>query len=128
MADPSIIRQKIRQTLDKRFYLERKILGITSPLAGASLVRYRIRCGKKGCSCQRGPGHGPYTYLSAKVNGKTRLKLIPKEIAWRVERIVAQYREYQKNLRLIRCYNREVEDLFKRLRNILVASSPYKFK
>lgn len=77
MADPSIIRQKIHQTLDKRFYLERKILRITSPLAEASLVRYRIRCGKKGCSCQKGLGHGPYSYLSAKVKGKTRLKLIP---------------------------------------------------
>ena len=35
----------------------------TAPEAVGYLVAERIRCGKPGCRCGRGPGHGPYVYL-----------------------------------------------------------------
>ena len=33
------------------------------PLKGA-VFSERIKCGKPGCKCMRGSGHGPYWYLS----------------------------------------------------------------
>ncbi len=36
---------------------------LTEVLRGTLLERY-VRCGKAGCHCQEGPGHGPILYLS----------------------------------------------------------------
>lgn len=127
MADPSLLRQSIRRIVKGRCALENDLMGAVAPMVGASLVQYRIKCGKAVCNCRKGKGHGPYSYLSAKVKGRTRLKLIPKEMAERAARAVGRYRDYQMKLRLIRRLNKDIVFLFKRLRNLLLAGSPYRF-
>ncbi len=39
-----------------------------------------IKCGKKGCRCQKGKPHGPYWYLYIKDRGKTKSKYIGKSL------------------------------------------------
>ena len=36
----------------------------------------RVRCGKSGCWCSEGPGHGPYTYRYWKENGRLRKQYV----------------------------------------------------
>lgn len=127
MSNPSLLRQRIRQMIQRRFHLEKKLLWIKAPLVGASLVQYQIKCGKGNCSCKKGKGHGPYDYLSARVKGKTRLKLIPKEMFGPIQASVQRYRDYQDHLRLIRRLNKDMEVLLKRLRNLLLKNSRYRF-
>jgi hypothetical protein len=40
-----------------------------------------IRCGKKGCKCVEGLGHGPYWYAFWSENGRTRCLYIGKKLA-----------------------------------------------
>lgn len=40
-----------------------------------------IRCGKDGCRCAKGAGHGPYWYAFWSENGRTRCLYIGKKLA-----------------------------------------------
>lgn len=40
-----------------------------------------IRCGKKGCKCAAGPGHGPYWYAFWSEEGRTRCIYIGKKLS-----------------------------------------------
>jgi hypothetical protein len=48
-----------------------------SVMLSGALVSQTRRCGKAGCRCADGDGHGPYTYLSVRVGGSTRLRYVP---------------------------------------------------
>lgn len=52
-------------------------LGDPSVMLSGSLVSQTRRCGRSGCRCADGDGHGPYTYLSARAGGSTRLRYVP---------------------------------------------------
>jgi len=41
----------------------------------------RIRCGKQGCKCEEGAGHGPYTYKYWREEGKLRKEYVGRSAA-----------------------------------------------
>src|ERR1700758_655611 len=47
----------------RRQALLRKLPPLDAVLRGSLIERYK-RCGKPGCKCAEGPGHGPKDYLS----------------------------------------------------------------
>jgi hypothetical protein len=64
-------------------------------LRGSIVERYK-KCGKPGCHCNTGKGHGPAYYLSVTLSaGKTRSFYIPV----RLRRLVAKYLENHKKNR-----------------------------
>lgn len=42
-----------------------------------TLHRQWVRCGRQGCWCRTGPGHGPYWYHFQRVDGKLRKRYVP---------------------------------------------------
>lgn len=52
----------------KREALLRRLPSLKSVLRGSLIERYK-RCGKPGCRCADGPGHGPKYYLSVSIPG-----------------------------------------------------------
>lgn len=113
-------RKKIHSLLQDRFALERKMLGAKPPFIAASLVLYRNVCGKPNCACKAGHTHGPYTYLSFKEKGRTRLKMVPRLQLENTAAAVERYREFQQALKRVRRLNRQAEALFKSLRASLI--------
>jgi hypothetical protein len=64
-------------------------------LRGSLIERY-IRCGKPGCHCAEGKGHGPKYYLSVSFPGqRPQMDYVPQELE-------PQAREYVKNLQQAR--------------------------
>ncbi len=64
-------------------------------LRGSLVERYR-KCGKPGCHCAKGKGHGPAYYLSVTLGaGKTRSYYVPVKR----RRLVAKYLHNYKKLR-----------------------------
>jgi hypothetical protein len=57
-----------------------EVLEVESARGGGSHVLQNVRCGKKTCRCAKPGGelHGPYWYLYAKKDGRTRSKYIGK--------------------------------------------------
>src|SRR6266478_9148302 len=53
----------------RRQALERQLPPLKAILRGSLIERYK-RCGKPGCKCANGPGHGPKYYLSVSFPGR----------------------------------------------------------
>jgi hypothetical protein len=52
----------------RRAALLRRLPSLKEVLRGSLIERYK-RCGKPGCKCADGPGHGPKFYLSVSIPG-----------------------------------------------------------
>ena len=53
----------------RRAQLLRQMPALDTLLRGSLIERYK-RCGKPGCKCADGPGHGPKYYLSVSFPGR----------------------------------------------------------
>ena len=74
-----------------------------------TLQRRYIRCGKPGCHCRKGRGHGPFLYLSVTLGvGRTRqITIAPADYAVAL-RYVRNYSRMQKVLEAISTLNRKL--------------------
>lgn len=48
------------------------------PMLAGTVIAEHVRCGKPGCRCAQGRLHGPYFYLTRRVNGRLRRTYVPK--------------------------------------------------
>ena len=68
------LRQRRRQLLSELPSLDRVLRG--------SLVERYKRCGRPGCHCASGPGHGPKRYLSVSATGnRPQMDYVPNAVA-----------------------------------------------
>src|SRR5215467_12911032 len=62
-------------------------------LRGSLIERYK-RCGKSGCKCADGPGHGPKYYLSVSYPGlRPQMDYVPQEAQAQVAQFLANYHQ-----------------------------------
>jgi len=95
---------------------------LTEILRG-SLRRRFVRCGKAGCHCQRGRGHGPVMYLStSQADGQTRQITITADAYALAKRYVENYERVRRVLDQVCSVNRDL--LQQRLLPPEPASSP----
>ena len=81
--------QRILAVRMRRSRLKR--LQKAGPLLAASLVEVGVRCGRKGCHCERGTGHPSY-YLTYKRRDKTATVYVPRHRLKDVQTWVKEYR------------------------------------
>jgi hypothetical protein len=87
--------QSIRSLQSRREALVQRLPPLYAILRGSLIERYKP-CGKPGCKCAQGPGHGPKYYLSISQSGaRPVMDYVPQD----VQQTVAQYLE---NFRLAR--------------------------
>jgi hypothetical protein len=55
-------------------------LGDVEQVLIGSLMEQSRRCGKPGCGCAEGVGHGPYVYFTPKPAGRGRSKYVPSNL------------------------------------------------
>ena len=76
----------------RRRALLRRLPDLQRILKGSLIERYK-RCGKPGCKCAQGPGHGPKYYLSISRTGqRPQMDYVPQEYHDQVEEYLANYR------------------------------------
>jgi hypothetical protein len=76
----------------RRKALLRKLPNLEEILKGSLIERYKP-CGKAGCKCAKGPGHGPKYYLSISRTGqRPQMDYVPQEYYDQVEAYLANYR------------------------------------
>src|SRR3972149_95390 len=72
-----------------------------------TLGRRYVRCGKAGCRCQRGRGHGPVLYLSVSLGvGRTHQVTIAREAFAIAQRYVQNYARLRRGLEAVSTVNR----------------------
>jgi len=77
-------------------------------LRGSLIERYK-RCGKPGCKCADGPGHGPKYYLSVSHPGlRPQMDYVPQESHAQITEFIANYHRAREILEAISEINREL--------------------
>ena len=92
--DLSQLRQTLNRLTKERAEHEKTIMKHNTLIKGSLVEQFKV-CGKKDCRCQRGEKHGPYYYLSNKIQGKTQLLPVTKERS-KIKQKVLNYREFRK--------------------------------
>ena len=88
--------------------LLRQLPPLKSILRGSLIERFK-RCGRPGCKCARGIGHGPKVYLSVSMpKARPVMVYVPQEQRSRVEQFVANYRRTRQQLDEIAAINFEL--------------------
>jgi hypothetical protein len=92
----------------RRLALRRKLPSLIAILRGSLIERYK-RCGKPGCKCAKGRGHGPKYYLSVSFpHTRPQMEYIPQEFYQRTKKFLMNYQRARKILEEICEINREL--------------------
>ena len=103
------MRDKPSPTLRRRrTLLLRQLPGPQAILRGSLIERYK-RCGKPGCKCATGRGHGPKYYLSLSRSGAhPQMDYVPQAYLTQVRESLANYQRTREILEEICAINREL--------------------
>lgn len=92
----------------RRKQLLRNLPALDAILRGSLIERYK-RCGKPGCKCAQGPGHGPKYYLSVSYPGRApQMDYVPQADHAAISARVANYHRIREILEQISEINREL--------------------
>lgn len=93
----------------RRRQLAKALPPIQQIVRGSLMETYK-RCGRAGCHCVDGPGHGPKRYLStiARTGERPRLGYVPNAIYPKVAEFLGNYRTLQEMLNEICAINAEL--------------------
>jgi hypothetical protein len=88
--------------------LLRKFPPLQAILRGSLIERYK-RCGKPGCKCAEGRGHGPKYYLSISYpRRRPEMDYIPAEFQGKVKTYLENYRKVKEILEELCSISREL--------------------
>jgi hypothetical protein len=96
-----------RQLLARRRALAARLGDVQEVLAG-SLTAQARRCGKPGCRCAGGEGHGPYAYFTPRPAGRGRARYVPEALAGVVRRYLQRGEQVEAVLAEISAVNAEL--------------------
>ena len=109
LRGPLSIRKKPSNALRKR---RQTLLGKLPPLAGilrGSLIERYKPCGKPGCKCAKGRGHGPKFYLSVSFpNLRPQIDYVPQNRLAETKKFLTNYQRAREILEQICEINREL--------------------
>ena len=100
--EPAAALRKLRRSL------LRQLPPLKEILRGSLIERYK-RCGKPGCKCADGPGHGPKYYLSVSYPGlRPQMDYVPQASYAQAAEFLANYHRAREILEAICEINREL--------------------
>jgi hypothetical protein len=103
-----IAKQTTAALRKRRQALLRQLPPLKAILRGSLIERYK-RCGKPGCKCADGSGHGPKYYLSVSFPGRRpQMDYVPQESYTQASGLLANYHRARQILEEICEINREL--------------------
>ena len=115
--DISILRKTIYLLEQQR---QKTLVYLLSPkeMVTGSIYSVYKKCGNKNCRCARGELHGPFNYLSRKVDGKTKLTFIRRADENRVTKEAVNYRKYTKAMARLNKLNEKIYENIKKIKEV----------
>lgn len=111
MENISKLRQYASILMRERKKLEEKVLHGKPHMEGSLIERF-TRCGKLGCRCMEGRPHGPFWYLSRRIEGKTRYTWISIDKAKEVKALTDSNKEIREARAKIRKITERLDSIF----------------
>ena len=115
--DISAIKKKIRFLERQRSKKLNYLLNPKDMIAGSIYETYK-KCGNKNCRCAKGELHGPFFYLSRKVNGVTKLTFVRRADEDSIEEKAKNYRKYTKAAADLGKLNSKIYDNIKKIKEV----------
>lgn len=120
----SLLRQQFCRMRDERARLEKVFLGRSGMVKGSYITRY-MTCGDPKCRCMtEGKKHGPYTYLSFRARGRTKLVPVPREDREKVKGLTENYKRFSEARRRWVKVNRGMLDLVEKMEGLRLKGYP----
>ncbi len=92
----------------RRKQLLKRLPPLEAVMRGSLIERYK-RCGKPGCKCAQGPGHGPKYYLSvSRTAARPQMDYVPQAHQPQVAQYLNNYRQIRDILEELCAINREL--------------------
>lgn len=107
------LRARIRQRLAEQRVLVARLLARREQLQGSLFARYGS-CGKDGCACHKGRGHGPYYVLSTRSRGRGGFAYLDATRAAEARRLVRAHRDFRLGVKRLGSLNLALVDLLRR--------------
>ena len=111
----STIRKKIYFLEQQRKKTLNFLLHPKEMVCGSIYSAYK-KCGNKNCRCAKGNLHGPFSYLSKKVDGKTTLTFIRRADEDRITSQAENYRKYIKAMAKLNKLNSRIYENIKKIK------------
>jgi hypothetical protein len=112
-SDPAGLRKQVQRQLARQRVLVKELLGLREQVQGSVFARYGT-CGKAGCACRSGRGHGPYVVLSTRGRGRSTFVYLPRDKASQARQLVAAARSYRQGMAQLKALNETLLGLMRR--------------
>lgn len=112
-SDPASLRRQVERQLARQRALVGQLLELREQVQGSVFARYGT-CGKEGCGCRQGRGHGPYVVLSTRGRGRGGFVYLRKDQAREAKQLVAAGRSYRQGMKELKALNDTLLDLLRR--------------
>ena len=113
--DISILRKTIYLLEQQRQKAITYLLHPKDMVSGSIYSAYK-KCGNKKCRCAKGELHGPFNYLSKRVDGKTILTFVRKADENKITKEAENYREYIKVIARLGKLDKKIYDNVKKIK------------
>ena len=113
----SAIKKKIYFLEQQR---QKKLAYLLNPkdMIAGSIYRAYKKCGNKNCRCAKGKLHGPFSYLSRKIDGITKLTFVRRADEVSIEEHAIYYRKYTKAVADLGKLNIKIYDNIKKIKEV----------
>ena len=113
----SILRKTIDLLEQQRQKAITYLLNPKDMVSGSIYATYK-KCGNKNCRCAKGELHGPFNYISKRVDGKTILTFVRKADESKITEEAQNYREYIKVIAKLNKLDKKIYDNVKKIKEI----------
>lgn len=118
MKQPEQLKKSVQLRLKTQRVLVRSLLALREQLPGSLFERYGC-CGKEGCACKHGPGHGPYYVLSNRSQGQGHFDYLQPGQVRQARQLVSRHREFRAGLKQLKRLNTELLSLLARYQSAM---------
>src|SRR3954467_13748897 len=112
-STPADLRAQLRARLGRQRTLVARLMKLGDQVPG-SLFRRFLTCGKSGCACGQGEGHGPYHVLAVRAGGGTRSLYLRGAELTRARALVARHQRFRGGLREVEQLQADISALLRR--------------
>jgi len=109
MDNISSIRKNIYSLEAQRKKIVKYLLNPKDMIEGSIYTVYK-KCGNSNCRCAEGKLHGPFNYLSRRIDGKTKLTFVRRADEDDVERGATNYRKYSAHMAKLNKIDKKIYD------------------
>jgi hypothetical protein len=111
----SILRKTIYLLEQQRQKAITYLLNPKDMVSGSTYSTYK-KCGNKRCRCAKGELHGPFNYISKRVDGKTILTFVRRADESKITKKSENYREYIKVIAGLNKIDKKIYDNVKKIK------------